>query len=166
MTPSGERLRITAPKQSRSPCREHRPVMPRSAVPNGSCCGHFERQHGARSQSAAVGSAGSMIRARSTALLLQSWAPRCRLPRCQAGSALFSCRPSELQLDRRQRIRPGGGFPTGVSTRLTAGGRWIRTCGTAAQKPRVSAAFRVNRGVRDDRSQDTAKTLLDGLRQP
>jgi len=26
--------------------------------------------------------------------------------------------------------------------------------------------FPPNRGVRDDRSQDTAKTLLDGLRQP
>jgi hypothetical protein len=32
--------------------------------------------------------------------------------------------------------------------RLTAGGRWIRTSGTAAQKPRISAAFRALRGYR------------------
>src|SRR5215470_10224143 len=30
---------------------------------------------------------------------------------------------------------------------LSAGGRWIRTFGTAAQKPRISAAFRALRGI-------------------
>ena len=35
-----------------------------------------------------------------------------------------------------------------VRDRLSAGGRWIRTSGTAAQKPWISAAFRALRGYR------------------
>src|SRR5580700_11167735 len=38
--------------------------------------------------------------------------------------------------------------PCAVSNGLAAGGRWSRTCGTAAQKPWISAAFRALRGYR------------------
>src|SRR6516162_1244061 len=52
-------------------------------------------------------------------------------------------------------VAPGGGsvtelfvFREPIVRRLTAGGRWIRTTGTAAQKPWISAAFRALRGYR------------------
>src|SRR5262249_6914681 len=43
----------------------------------------------------------------------------------------------EIHRDRGSRVR----------SRLSAGGRWIRIIGTAAQKPWICAAFRALRGI-------------------